>query len=501
MNDKIKMGCLEFIVYLVPSSSEYLTQGKHMTAILSRVQSYCYKLTEPAMRTMAMQLCRLLHTTCPDTFCQQFQQLSLQVRRKLKPVLKEVIPDLEQQLSLLKRQRNQSMPVIPTVALMATNNDLLEEAEEVGDNDFNADFDLESFEAVNTTRRHSVGSSLRRQSSGKPLVKTPTARRQSTGHTLPKTPGAKTPSSKTPSGSTKTPKRKALSTISNTAQRKTPGPMDKGKEKQVVGVAADSPLQKYAYAPSPASEASTLQSLLSELSDAPSHAVLQALSELCQVMPEDALVAQVDAIMGPIAALVGASGELQQQALAIADGVCLRAVKLPLAVRQSLFESSNVLVLTDALLGLFTSAPKYMLTTAEHCLSSLATLGATQPKDLIVLLLSLVARESPETSDLQQQATLKMLTTLVTAMPASSLEGYLEVVVPGLVLCMQSKKAIVRKGVVEVFVASYGVVGAALEPFLADIHVVQRRLINIYIAKFKAAKGSSESPNGLRLVA
>jgi hypothetical protein len=124
-----------------------------------------------------------------------------------------------------------------------------------------------------------------------------------------------------------------------------------------------------------------------------------------------------------------------------------------------------------------------------------------QPKDLIVLLLSLVARESPETSDLQQQATLKMLTTLVTAMPASSLEGYLEVVVPGLVLCMQSKKAIVRKGVVEVFVASYGVVGAALEPFLADIHVVQRRLINIYIAKFKAAKGSSESPNGLRLVA
>lgn len=502
------MGCLEFLLFLIPSSAEYLSSSKPMTAILSRVQAYCYKKTEPAMRTMAMQLCRLLHATCPETFCQQFQQLSLQTRRKLKPVLIEVIPDLDEELGLQKRQRNQSMTVLPTAArAVAANDDLLEEADE--DLDFDADFGhdiLESFEAVNTTRRHSVGASLRRQSggdslrrqsSGKPLAQAHTERRQSTGHALAKTPGK--------SVSAKTPKRKPLSTISNNAPNKIPGPMEMGVKKgKATSVASDSPVLKYAYAPAPAPtptfapEASTLQSILSELSESPSPAALQALSEACQVMPEAALVAQVDAILGPISALVEAPGEMQQQALAIADGVCHRAAKLPPAVRHDLLESSNVLVLTNALLGLYTSAPKYMLTTAEHCLGCLVTLVAAVPEDLLVLLLSLVAREASETSDLQLQATLKTLTNLVTAIPVRGLHQHLQLIVQGLVLCMQSKKAIVRKGVVEVFVASYAVVGDALDPFLADIHVVQRRLINIYITKFKATQNAGHE---LRLVA
>eukprot|EP00462_Mataza_sp_D1_P019599 CAMPEP_0175136278 /NCGR_PEP_ID=MMETSP0087-20121206/9187_1 /TAXON_ID=136419 /ORGANISM="Unknown Unknown, Strain D1" /LENGTH=1287 /DNA_ID=CAMNT_0016419017 /DNA_START=72 /DNA_END=3934 /DNA_ORIENTATION=- len=104
VSHKVKLGCLELIVYLLPSSNSYFDTPLHMKAAVNKITPYVLDAQKPKTRKIAISILVQLHAQHSSAFYAHATTIEIQKWRKLQMALADAIPELERRLAIFSKQ-------------------------------------------------------------------------------------------------------------------------------------------------------------------------------------------------------------------------------------------------------------------------------------------------------------------------------------------------------------------------------------------------------------
>jgi hypothetical protein len=102
-SSKVKMGCLEFMLHLVPDSDAYISIPMYMKAVLNKLSPLIHEAKHMALRKITCSVAKVLYERHEVTFLSQFILLPNQAQHDCARILATFIPDLSRNLLLFQR--------------------------------------------------------------------------------------------------------------------------------------------------------------------------------------------------------------------------------------------------------------------------------------------------------------------------------------------------------------------------------------------------------------